>query len=181
MLIKNNYEDVTKEWLNNINLKHRVLIDKRYFDDDGVRHPIKEKEKAHITDKNSVEYKRSLWLAKTFGGVIHNVPRITDISNTGISTPTPDYIWNNEKWDLKIPVPMDRKANVFESFAKKRRAKLQANNYIVDICNTQLSKKRAYNYVLDTMNRRIWIDKIIVIKSHKVLFVIQKNKRPSAG
>ena len=172
---KSEYTDVTKEWLNNVNLKHRVLIDRKYIDDNGVKHPMKGKEKAHVTDKNSIEYKRSIWVAKTFGGVIHNVPRITDITNTGISTHTPDYIWNNEKWELKIPVPINKKNNIFESFAKKRRVKLQANNFIVDICNTKLSKKMAYNYVLNTMNRRIWIDKIIVIKSNQVLFIIQKT------
>ena len=39
------YIDVTKEWLDKKSRTHRVVIDKIYIDDNGIKHPIKGKEK----------------------------------------------------------------------------------------------------------------------------------------
>ena len=83
------YKDITKEWRNfNKTYNNKVIIDTNYIDDFGIKHPIKCKEKLHLTSLNSDEYKVALFLKDNFDGDIHLVPRITDISNTGLSTHT---------------------------------------------------------------------------------------------
>ena len=130
------YKDVTDEFIiNAISNSHRVRINNYFIDCDAIKHPIRGKEKAIPTIKDSIEYKRSLWLEEIFGGKIYNVPRIIDISNSGLSTPTPDYIWNAEKWDLKTPSKNGQFKNTLERFVKKKESKLQAKKYIIDFVN----------------------------------------------
>ena len=176
MTRKKHYIDVTKEWLSKaIPNSHEIVIDKKYIDINGIKHPIKDKEKAHITSLNSDEYKVVLFLKETFGGEIHLVPRITDISNTGLSTPTPDYIWNNEKWDLKTPISLS--SNIFESFAKHTKARIQANNFIVNIKNLNLSVIDIKNQINDLYKNRYryWINTIIIINNNKLIKIFKRK------
>ena len=115
------YKDVTKEWLAKPKSNKKIILfDKEFIDDFGIKHPIKNKEKSHYAQMDSEEYRIALLLMNIFGGEIHMVPRITDISNTGLSTPTPDYIWNGDKWDLKTPGIDGKFENTFERFVKKK-------------------------------------------------------------
>lgn len=173
------YKDVTKEWLKNATPNsHEIIIDKKYVDDNGIKHPMKEKEKAHLVSEESQEYKKSIWLKETLGGEIHNVPRITDITNTGIKTSTPDYLWNGEKWDLKTPGTKGNFENTLERFVKKKSAKLQAENFIIDYVNFP---NKTDNEILDVINRtlnnphRNWIKKILVIKDDKIIRIYSRK------
>ena len=128
---KSPYKDITNIKLENATPKsHNVRFDKTFIDDNNVKHPIKGKEKIALTDKNSNEYKMAKKIRKIFGRKIHIVPRIeTEKGYKGlVSVKTPDYIWNNEKWDLKTPGTYGEFINTFERFLKKKGAKKQAKN-----------------------------------------------------
>jgi hypothetical protein len=103
------------------------------------------------------------------------VPRITDISNTGLSTPTPDYIWNNEKWDLKTPKSFND--NIFEAFAKHTKTKLQANNFIIDIKNLNIGINEIKRQINDLYKNkyRYWINTIIIINNNKLIKVFKRK------
>ena len=174
--VGDNLYNTTNEFIKNATPNsHEVTIDKEFIDENGIIHPIKEKENAILTPEDSDEYKRSEWLKEKFGGEIHNVPRITTINIGEKSINTPDFIWNGEKWDLKTPNPEKKETNIIEAFAKKKKTKLQAQSFIVDIQNTELSQKEVYNFTKETMQQRNWIENIMVVKKDKLLFVISKK------
>ena len=173
------YNDVTKEWLNKERPKtNRIIIDKMYVDRNTIKHPIKNLEAVFIASKNSDEYKIAIILRNTFGGIIHMPPRIIDISNTGISTPTPDYIWNNEKWDLKTPKYKEKYMNLFNDLLKKNRIKYQSQRFIIDLKHfSKIDEKdiRTICKRLFNNNYRKWVKEIIIIKKEEVYtYLIRK-------
>ena len=180
MRSKAKYKDVTKKWLDNFDEPNNqeVKINNFFIDDNGIKHPIKGKEKAHITLKESIEYKKSLWIVKTLGGLIYNVPRITDTTNTGIKTPTPDYIWNNFKWDLKIPGTKGIFENTFERFVKKKEAKLQSKKIIIDYINfPDKTDAEIIKVIKKTLKNpyRNWIEDLIIIKDDRIIKIYSKE------
>ncbi|MBR7041943.1 MAG: hypothetical protein IKI04_00420 [Bacilli bacterium] len=174
---KAKYKDVTKEWLMKATPNsHEILIDNYFIDDNGIMHPIKGKERMHSVPLYNEEYFKALWLKETFGGEIHLVPRITDISNTGISTPTPDYIWNNEKWDLKTPTTKGNFNNTLERFLKSKGIKKQATNFIIDYVNyKQKTDKEIIDTVYKVIYNRDWVNKIMVIRDKKAIIILIKK------
>lgn len=173
------YCDVTKKWLKNATPNsNRIIFDKHFISDDGVKHPINGKEKVHPIPKVGNEYDCAKWIQKTFGGKIHIVPRITDLTNSGLSTPTPDYIWNGKKWDLKIPNNKGKFKNTLERFLKKKNAKYQAKNYIINYL--QFDKKTKFE-ILKVIKKtlsspsRQWVETIIVIKENQLIKVYSKK------
>lgn len=174
--VGDNLYNTTDEFIKNATPNsHKVVIDKEFIDNNGLIHPIEGKETAILTPKDSDEYRRSEWIEEKFGGEIHNVPRITTINTGEKSINTPDFIWNGEKWDLKTPNPEKKETNIIEAFTKKKKTKLQAQSFIVDIQNTELSQKEVYNFTKETMQQRNWIENVMVVKKDKLLFVISKK------
>ena len=136
------YKDVTDEWLKrDKTINNDIIIDDYYIDNSNVKHPIKELETAQKAKKYVDEYDIALFLSNKFGGDIHLVPRITDISNTGIGTSTPDYIWNGEKWDLKTPTSFGKINNSIERFVKNKKSKKQAENFIINFKKMNITNK----------------------------------------
>lgn len=100
------YKDVTKEWLDKATPNvGNITIDDYFMTDDGIKHPIKGQEKIAVVNKESEEYRMSEVLKRLFGGDIHLVPRIEQEKGYKgvVKVSTPDFRWNGEKWDLKIP------------------------------------------------------------------------------
>ncbi len=175
-----NYIDTTKYWLSKTRPRiNRIIIDKKYIDDFKIIHPIKNKEIACIATRNSEEYQIAIIFKKIFGGIIHMPPRIIDISNTGISTPTPDYIWNNEKWDLKTPTKKGNFNTSIERFFKKvKKAKKQANKYII---NFKYFKERDDEEIIALASNilesphRDFIKALILIDNDRVIKIYERK------
>lgn len=178
--IDNDYIDVTNNWLDNATPNsHKVIIDDYFVDDTGIKHPIVGKEMAHLTPKDSIEYNKSKWIEETFGREMHNVPRITDITNTGLKTSTPDYVWNNEKWDLKTPGTDGKFENTLERFVKKKSAKLQARKFIIDYVNfPEKTDEEILKVINDTLSSpsRKWIEDLLIIRGDKIVKIYSKAK-----
>ena len=172
-----NYLDVTNQWLENAKPNsHEIIIDDYFIDDFGIKHPIKCREKVHISSKNSDEYKMALIIEKTLGGEIHMVPRITDISNSHLGVKTPDYIWNNEKWDLKTPGLNGKFINTFERFLKKQNVPIQAKRFIINyIYFKDRSNSEIINVVNKTLNNRNWVVSVIVIKEDEIIKIFERK------
>ena len=130
------YLDVTKNYLKTATpYSHEIKFDTEYTDENNIAHPIEGKEVAHKQSENSEEYSMAMILQKEIGGDIHLIPRITDISNSGLKTPTPDFLWNDEKWDLKTPIYKKNYDNLLNDIFKKKDLKKQSNKFIVDYQN----------------------------------------------
>ncbi|MBR1376534.1 MAG: hypothetical protein IJ565_01845 [Bacilli bacterium] len=172
------YKDITKVKLENaIPKSHNVRFDNYFIDDNKIKHPIKGKEKASLTDKKSDEYKMAKKIRKIFGGKIHIVPRIeTEKGYKGlVSVKTPDYIWNNEKWDLKTPGTDGEFLNTFERFLKKKGAKKQAKKYIINYINfPNKTNKEIINVIQSTLIERDWVEEVIVMKGEEVIKIYSK-------
>lgn len=174
------YIDVTKEWLTRERPKiNRIIIDNKFLDDSRTSPPIRGKEMACTIQKDSEEYRLAIILRNKFGGIIHMPLRIIDISNTSISTPTPDYIWNGEKWDLKTPSINGKFENTLERFIKKKNAKLQAQNFIIDY--SAFTDKKDYEIekvVLDTLEnpQRRWVKNIMIIEGYRLIKIYTKKE-----
>ncbi len=176
-----NYIDMTEEWLKNAKPNsHELLFDDYFIDDDGVKHPIKGKEVVHYIPRVGKEYERAVWIKSVFGGDVHLVPRITDISNTGISTSTPDFRWNGKKWDLKTPGINGKFSNAIERFVKKSNTKKQAKCLIIDFVNfpdkLDYEIKALASKVLNNKCRN-WIEALMLVRKNKVIGIYIKQKR----
>ena len=85
---------------------------------------------------------------------------------------TPDYIWNNEYWDLK-EINGNLK-NTVDNIIKKSKG--QSNNFIVDLSNTivNITKiNRIINKLFDN-NKRNWLN-IIIIKYKKDFYIFKRK------
>lgn len=173
------YQDVTKEWLARATPNsHELQFDNYFMDDNGIRHPIKGKEFIHDIPKSGEEYDMALFLKRTFGGEIHLVPRITDLTNSGIKTPTPDFRWNGKKWDLKTPKNNGKFKNTIERFFKHSSAKNQAKRYIIDFSNFSESNEEIIKLADETLKNpyRQWIETLILTRNDEIIKIYLKSK-----
>lgn len=173
------FRDVTQEWIENATPNsHEVIFDDCFIDDDGIIHPIIGKEQLHPIPECSDEVEIANFIEKKFGGEIHLVPRISDISNTGIRTKTPDYIWKGSKWDLKTPGINGKFENTFERFIKKKDAKMQAKKFIINYKNFPTkTDEEIINVVLNTLKQpsRKWVETVIIIRDEKIIKIFSKT------
>ena len=174
---KAKYIDVTKKWLAAATPNsHELKLDNYFMSDDGIKHPIKGKEKVHSIERKGAEYERALWIKSTFGGDIHLVPRITDLTNEGLSTPTPDFRWNGSKWDLKTPGTKGKFENILERFLKEKGARRQAKKFIIDCIKlSDKTDKEIINVINKTINNRNWVEEIIIVRGKKIIKIYSKQ------
>lgn len=144
--IKNDYYlDVTKKYMKNKHSKNcKIIFDKFFIDENGVKHPIKGMKRIHEFINIDNEINMAIFLKDALYSDVHLVPRISDISNRGLKTKTPDYIINNEFWDLKTLGLNGIFENTLERFLKKSGAKRQAKKIIID-----------YSHFLEKTNEEI--------------------------
>ncbi|WP_311486588.1 hypothetical protein [uncultured Anaerococcus sp.] len=117
-----------------------------------------------VYDYSKDEEKVAQWLSDNIGGSIYLCPRVELPKNIK----TPDYIWDNEKWDLKdINKHSKNTINTAINNTKK-----QSNNVILNLIDTTytdkdltIEMKRIYSN-----SRYNYINKIIVLQG----FVLRK-------
>jgi len=166
--IESNYIDVTQDWLDKANPNSHEVKDRNYFEHNGVKYEVDGKNV--VLDYSSKEKEVAEWLESTFGGELYMVPRINNPS--GISTP--DYLWNNEFWDLKEI--MGNGKHTLDTAVKKKKS--QSSNFLFDMGNSKMSDEEAIrqlNLIFKAKDRQ-WIEKII-LKRDENLIVITKHKK----
>lgn len=161
-----NYKDITKKMLKNATPNsHKVkelpfwIINNKIYKVDG---------KNIILDYSKHEKEIAEWLKNTFGGEIYLCPKV----NKPDGIQTPNYIWNNEKWDLK-EISGNGKRTIEDAIKKKS---LQSNNFIIDISKSKISRQHLIKQVNKLYNSKstIFINKIIV--KRKKFYIIYKKK-----
>lgn len=173
------YRDSTRKYINNATPNsHKLKFDNYFMDNNGNKHPIKEKEIAHPIPREGPEYERALWIKKTFGGKIHLVPRITTIIDNESSVTTPDFRWNGNKWDLKTPSTKGKFDNSIERFVKKNKAKEQSRKYIIDFKYIDKTDEEIIKLAEKTLRNpyREWIEELMLVRGNKLIKIYSKNK-----
>lgn len=182
--VKNeNYIDVTSKYVKNKCPRNcKIVYDEFFIDENGIKHPIKGMEKIHKFINAENEIRMAIFLKDILNVDIHLVPRISDISNKGLKTKTPDYIINNSFWDLKTPGVNGIFENTLERFLKKSGAKRQARKIIIDYSNfLEKTNEEILNVVLQTINNpsRNWVEDIIIVRNNNIIKIYQKNEKRS--
>ncbi len=91
----------------------------------------------------------------------------------GISTP--DFLFKNEKWDLKT-ILSDKEQALYRAIHKKSK---QSSNFIFDMSNSKLSNEMCLGETerLFSRNDTIFLDKAIIIKDKQIIKIYERKKR----
>lgn len=122
-----------------------------------------------VQDHTDDEIRLAEWIAQEIGGRVGLCPRIIFPP----ATKTPDYIWNNEKWDLKT-IRGTGKNTLTTAIGN---AKGQAPNVILDIAPDLYSE----TWILKEMERVYLnaryshIDKIMITTRQALQFIFQRK------
>lgn len=104
-----------------------------------------------------------------FGGKINLIPVV--LEPKGIQTP--DYIVNENKFDLK-EISGNGKNTLDTAISKKKK---QSDNFIFDITKTEMSIESILLQIDKIYNakNRSWVNTIILVKNEKVLRIFKRQ------
>nr|DAJ80866.1 MAG TPA: minor capsid protein [Bacteriophage sp.] len=153
------YKDITEQF--NTVKKYKVKQQQYYKDTQGIKYFVDGKNV--LLEPSDREKEVAKILGKAYGGQINIIPRINNPANIK----TPDYIINNERFDLKEITGTGK--YVIEGNLRKK--KNQANNFIIDVTNTKMDFKEIERQIrsIYISKRFMWVDKIFVIKENKII------------
>lgn len=167
------FKEREKSKLKSLKVIDEIVFDNGFIDKNGIFHPIKGKEKIDIPNENSNEFKFAVLFKKKYGGDLHMVPRInTDVGNSeSAQVSTPDYIWNNEKWDLKSMTNVSSKTRALDNAISSYEE--QSHNFFIDISNCKIEYEtiieQAKNVFRENKLKRDWVEKIYLIKDGEIV------------
>ncbi|NQO19288.1 minor capsid protein [Streptococcus suis] len=163
-----NYRSVKDEWLNNVDPTKAKLTDRNFWEHGGKKYEID----GHnvVLDYNQKEKETAQWLSELLGRHVEMVPRVNFPKNI----PTPDYLVDGVKFDLKEISGSGK--NVIDNASKK--AKEQAENIVFDITNTPLSEEEIFG-LLDKVYKsgRRGLNTALIKKSDKLVDIIKPKEK----
>lgn len=165
--LETKYIDITEEWINNANSNSHEVKDINYYIHNNITYKVDGKNVVLDYSKNEKDIAE--WIEKTFGGEIYMVPRINKPDNIS----TPDYIWNQEKWDLKGINGSGKR--VIEDAIKRK--KQQSNNFIFDVTNSDIDEKDLIRQIkkIYISKSTEFVDKIIVKKGNTIICIYKRK------
>lgn len=159
------YEDITSRYTTK---KEYKLNEQSYFiDEKGTKYEVDGK--SVRIKANEKERKVAELLGQVYGGKVHLVPVV--LNPQGIKTP--DYIVNDEKFDLKEPT--GNSATTIYNLLKHKSK--QANNFIIDIHKSNLSKSYSIEQTekIFYSKHRKWVETIILMENDKVFKILKRK------
>lgn len=152
------YIDVTGKWRETAEPNSHVVQDLQEYTVNGVTYKVD----GHnvVLDYSSHEKEIAELLEREFGGKIYMVPRVN--SPQGISTP--DYLFRGVGYDLKT---LGESAGGNTLFNRVKKAKWQAQNFIIDVTNTKLDEDTILAQVKKVFHREDtkWVDEILIVQN----------------
>ena len=152
------YIDVTGKWRETAEPNSQVVQDLQEYTVNGVTYKVD----GHnvVLDYSSHEKEIAELLEREFGGEIYMVPRVN--SPQGISTP--DYLFRGVGYDLKT---LGESAGGNTLFNRVKKAKWQAQNFIIDVTNTKLDEDTILAQVKKVFHREDtkWVDEILIVQN----------------
>lgn len=144
-----------------------------FIDDEGTYHPIEGQEKIKIPSEDTEEFTMAFWIKDNLGGEINMVPRIEKIEgNKNKSVPaTPDYIWNNEKWDLK-GIDGNSKYTIGHKFEDYKN---QTNNLILFSRKTNMTDEEIIIYITKSFEKYTkYYNKVIYMRDYRIIKIFKR-------
>lgn len=166
--IKKAYVNVKKSEIDSIKHKEKGIYNLNEVNIDGKKYVVDGKNV--ILDHSEDEINIANWIVNNIGGEVYLYPRI--VMPKGIRTP--DYIWNDEKWDLKTINSHGK--NTLTTAVKN--TKNQSNNLILDLINDEYTDEE----ILKNMDRIYlnktyrFLNRIIIKEGNKLRFFFERNK-----
>lgn len=122
-----------------------------------------------VNDHSNYEHQVASWFAETTGANVDLVPRV----NFPEKTPTPDFLINDEPFDLKEVTGSGKYA--IDGNAKK--AKKQSANIIFDVTKSSLSEQEIFEQLNDVYRwGRRGLKKTIVKKNNNIIGIFDTKK-----
>ncbi len=159
------YQSIKKEWL-----KHSgkgSISEMGYWEHEGVKYHVDGK---HVVlDYSQKEKEVAEWLAKKFGVKVQLVPKV----NYPLKVPTPDYLVNGERFDLKEIEGAGK--NVVDN--NMRKSKRQANNFVLELEKSNISTEEVLQQleIIYRSSRRD-VDTVIMKHGDRLIDIVQKKK-----
>lgn len=156
---QSNYNDITDQ--SNLTKQYEIKEKQYYKAEDGTKYNVDGK---HVLlNPTTREKEVAEILGKIYGGQVDIIPRVNEPANIK----TPDYIIDNERFDLKEITGSGK--YVIEGNIRKK--KNQANNFIIDVTNTKIDIKEIERQIesIYISKRYLWVDKIFVVKENDII------------
>lgn len=159
------YKDITNQYRTK---KHYQIKKQKYFiNEDGAKYNVDGKHV--ILEPTQREIEVAELLGKYIGGKVNIIPRV----NQPFGVKTPDYIINDEKFDLK-QITGGGKYVIEGNLRKKKK---QSNNFVIDLTSSKIDFKEVERQVesIYISKRYLWINKIIIIKDNNIINVYKRK------
>lgn len=162
---ENNYKDITSDFVKA--KKYKVKEQQYYKDEKGNKYKVDGKN--IVLEPTKREKEVANILGKMYGGQVRIIPRVNEPPNIK----TPDYIVNNEKFDLKEIKGTGK--NTLDNAIRKQEK--QASNFIFDVSKTTMNNKEIIRQIenIYKSKHREWVNKIIIVKNNEIIKVYNRN------
>lgn len=153
------YQDITEQYTSK--KKYQIKKQKYFIDDDGTKYDVDGKHVIFKPTQREIEVAELL--GQAIGGKINIIPRI----NKPCGIKTPDYIINNERFDLKEITGSGKYAIQGNLKGKEK----QSDNFVIDISNAKFDIKEAERQIENIYNSKhyLWLNKIILINRNSII------------
>ena len=162
------YVSVKEKWLSNVDPSKAKVSEMNFWEHNGQKYQVDGK---HVVlDYSRKEKEVGEWLSKTFGKHVQMAPRV----NYPKDIPTPDYLIDGMKFDLKEISGSGK--NVFDNASKK--AKEQAENIVFDITNTPLAEQEISNRLEEIYKSgRRGLNIAVLKKSDELIDILEPKEK----
>lgn len=154
-----NYQDITNQY--NTKKRYQIKKQKYFINEDGTKYNVDGK---HVVlEPTQKEIEIAVLLGEAVGGKVNIIPRI----NMPFGIKTPDYIINDEKFDLK-EITGGGKYAIQGNLKGKQK---QSNNFIIDISNAKFDTKEAQRQIENIYNSKhyMWLNKILLVQDKSII------------
>lgn len=161
------YKDITNQYTTN-NKEYQLKKQKYFIGDDGTKYNVDGKHVIMKPTEREIEVAKLL--GQTLGGIVCLIPVV--LQPKGIQTP--DYLVNEQKFDLKQILGNGK--NTLDTAINKK--KKQSNNFIFDISKTKMNIDKVLfqiDKIYNSKNRE-WIDIIVIVKDKEILRIYKRIK-----
>lgn len=162
------YTEETGKWRETATPNSHVVRDLQEHTVNGITYKVD----GHnvVLDYSPHEKEIAELIEKEFGGEIYMVPRVN--SPQGVSTP--DYLFRGVGYDLKT---LGESARANTLFNRVKKAKWQAQNFIIDVTNTKLDEDTILAQVKKVFHREDtkWVDEILIVQNGSRIRVFKRK------
>lgn len=163
---KINSMDITNEWTSKKSTKG-IVIEKQEYTVNGITYTVDGKHV--ILCPTAQEKSIADVLSENYGKKVELVPQV--MYPQGIQTP--DYLIDNERFDLKSPIGSGKNL-LYGIIAKKQK---QSHNFIIDVTDCPLSMEQLEKQTEDLYNspRVGFLNQIVFMKNGEVVKVFSRK------